>query len=208
MQEVGEVATLLGDIQILSVSSCVTGLPPALRAVAASIFSSSTSLGFEETGNVFDNSGAGYMIARRTLTKSVFTFTDSTRVSFATYDLLFSPDYGNAVVVGGPAANPTTAFFESYGFTPLTASVSGGNMLFNQFGRPVFTASLASLSSTNDYFLIEASTESNDGGTHTLVLIYGINAPGTLASGVYFDANFASFNASNYPAQAYIVHWQ
>jgi hypothetical protein len=42
---------------------------------------------------------------------------------------------------------------------------------------------------------------------HTVVVLYGINAPGTLASGVYFD-NFVITNLANYPAGAYIVHWQ
>jgi molybdopterin molybdotransferase len=47
--------------------------------------------------------------------------------------------------------------------------------------------------------------ETFNDGTHIVCLWYGINAVGTLASGVYFDSNFASFNASNYPASAYIA---
>jgi hypothetical protein len=184
---------------ILNVPSGQEGYGPSVNQV----FTSSTTLGFEETGNIFDNSGAGYMIAHRSGSRAVFVFTDSTRVD-STGELKFAPDYGNAVVVAGPAANPTTAFYESHGFTPLTVSLSGGMAIFKQGSSTVLTVSLASLSSTNDYFVLEAF---HDEG-HTVLVLYGINAPGTLASGVYFDANFAGFNAANYPASAYIVHWQ
>jgi hypothetical protein len=201
VQELGELATLVGDIQTFTV-----GAAPALSlgGAIASIYSSVTGLGFEETGNSFDNSGAGFAIAHRTLAKVVFVFTDSTRVSGSTHELLFAPDYGNAVVFGGPLANPTTAFYETGGVTPLTITLSGGNAVFKQGGTTVFTVSLASLSSTNDYFLMETF---QDGG-HTVVVMYGINAPGTLASGFYFDKEFATFSPGTFPASAYIVHWQ
>jgi len=201
IQEVGEVGTLLGDVKTFQVG------PPSgvsLGSAVQSIYGSATGLGFEETGNTFDNSGAGFAIAHRSTAKDVFVFTDSTKVNPTTHELAFAPDYGNAVVFAGPAANPTTAFYETNGFTPVTATVSGGNLLFQKGGSTVYTVSLASLSSTNDYFLLEAFND----GTHTVVVLYGVGAPGTLASGVYFDANFASFNPTNYPASAYIVHWQ
>jgi hypothetical protein len=62
---------------------------------------------------------------------------------------------------------------------------------------------MASLSATNDYFIMEAF---QDGG-HTVIVLYGIGAPGTLASGVYFYSQVAP-NPSSYPASAYIVQWQ
>jgi hypothetical protein len=163
-------------------------------------------LGFEETGNVFDNSGAGYLIGHRSAGKVVFVFTDSTRVQQSggnAGELLFTPNYSNALVVAGPLANPTTAFYESNGFTPLTFSLSGGNAIFKQGASTVFSVSMTSLTSTNDYFIMETF---QDGG-HTVIVLYGIGAPGTLASGVYFDS-FVFTNPANYPAGAYIVHWQ
>jgi hypothetical protein len=160
----------------------------------------------EETGNVFDNSGAGYLIGHRSAGKVVFVFTDSKRVQQSggnAGELLFTPDYSNAVVVAGPLANPTTAFYEGNGFTPLTFSLSGGNAIFKQSGTQVFSVPFASLTSTNDYFIMEPFQDAG----HTVIVLYGINAPGTLASGVYFDS-FVFTNLANYPAGAYIVHWQ
>jgi hypothetical protein len=175
------------------------GVP--LGSSASGVYSSSATLGFEETNDVFDNSGAGYLIAQRSPPKTVFISTDSTRVA-ASGQLLFSPDYSNAMVVAGPLANPTTGFYEGNGYTPLTFALSGGNAVFMQGGAAVLTVSLSSLSSTNDYFM-EAFMD----GSHTVVLMYGINAPGTLASGVYFYSQVAP-NPGSYPASAYIVQWQ
>jgi hypothetical protein len=159
-------------------------------------------LGFEETANVFDNSAAGFGIAHRLGAKAIFTFTDSTRVNTVTGELKFSPDYSNAVVFGGPLANPTTAFYETNGFTPLTLTLSGGNVIFKQGATTVFTVSLASLTTTSDYFLAESFSD----GSHTVIVLYGINAPGTLASGVWFDAVLLPL-LSTATSTAYIVHW-
>jgi len=186
------------DYSTLIHEATITSLGQAI----INVFSSTNPLGFEETGNVYDNSGAGFMIAHRAGSKSVFIFTDSTRVNQTTGELLFNSVYSNAVVVGGPAANPTTAFYESHGFTPLTATVSGGSLLFQSAGATVYSVSLASLTSTNDYFLIETFLDSG----HTIILAYGINAPGTLASGAYFDNVFGNTNALE--SSAYIIHWQ
>ena len=108
------------------------------------------------------------------------------------------------MVVACPAANPTTAFYERNGFTPITAAVVGGNIVFTDTASSATALSvpLSSLSSTNDYFLLETFND----GSHTVVLMYGINAPGTLASGVYFDKVFGSL--STLTSSAYIIHWQ
>jgi hypothetical protein len=199
VQEVGELATLPADIQRFTSDRA----PLSVGGSVASIYSSATGLGFEETGNGLDNTGAGFMIGHRSESKVVFTFTDSTRVNQGTGQLRFT-DYGSATVVAGPLANPTTAFYETGGFTALTITLSGGNAVFKQGGTTVYTVSLASLNNgTNDYFVMETFQD----GAHTVVVLYGINAAGTLASGVYFDTNFSNFNAASYPADAYIIHW-
>jgi len=175
----------------------------AFGPTVANIYDSTSSLGFELTANVFDNSGAGYMIGHRTLTESVFLFTDSTRVNQGTGELLFSPDYSNAVALAGPAANPTTQFYENSGIAPLHVEVNGGNALFFNGGTKVYSVSLASLGATNDYFLMEAFLDAG----HQVITLYGINAPGTLASGVYFSSQVFP-NLSSFTSAAYIIHWQ
>ena len=81
----------------------------------------------------------------------------------------------------------------------------GRNVLFRQAGVTVFSVPLASLNSTNDYFIIEAF---HPDGPQSIIVLYGVNAAGTLASGVYFDANFANITPANYPATTYVIHWQ
>jgi hypothetical protein len=85
----------------------------------------------------------------------------------------------------------------------LSGVISGGNVLFIQGGKVVYTVSLASLSSTNDYSLIEAFQVNG----HTVLAFYGLNAPGTLASGVYLDS-FVYAHPSSFTVGAYIIHWQ
>jgi hypothetical protein len=176
---------------------------PSVGSAISNIYSSSSGLGFEETANAFDNAGVGFIMGHRNPPKIVFVFTDSTRVNTGTGQLLFSPDYSNAVVVAGPLANPTTAYYETHGLAPLTFSSSGGNAIFMQGGSTAFLVSMASITSTNDYFIMEAF---QDGG-HTVVVLYGIQQQGTLASGVYFDS-FVITNTAAYTASAYIIHWQ
>jgi hypothetical protein len=160
-------------------------------------------LGFEETSNVFDNSGAGYLIEQKTFGQSVvFTFADSTRVNQATGQLTFS-DYSNAVIVAGPLANPTTAYYEANGFTPLTFSFVGGLVSFKYLGSTVFgPMPITSLTPTDDYFVMESFTV----GGHIVIILYGINAPGTLASGVHLKAVLSTL--INYPNEAFIINWQ
>ena len=159
-------------------------------------------LGFEQTANAFDNSAAGYAIAHRLGAKAVFTFMDSTRVNQATGELNFSPDYSNAVVFAGPAANPTTNYYETSGLAVLHAQLSGGSINFYNGASLVYSGSLASLSSTNDYFVAESFLD----GSHTVIILYGINAPGTLASGVWFDSIlWPALSVTT--STAYIVHW-
>jgi len=182
--------------------TCVTGL--SIGAAIASIYKSVQPLGFEETLNIsFDDAAAGFMIGHRSLAKTVFLVSDSERVNLSTGQLLFAPDYWNCVIVGGAGANPTTAFYEDNGFTPLRAQVSGGSVLFYEDLAQVYTVPLASVNSTSDYFVLQAF----QAGAHTVVISYGIGAAGTLAAGVYFDA-FLFPSLGNFTAEAYIVHWE
>jgi hypothetical protein len=167
-------------------------------------------LGFEETTNVYDNSAAGFMVGHMSGSWVLFTSTDSTRVQQIganTGQLLFN-DYGNAVVVAGPLANPTTAYYEANGIAPLRGEFDFSTHTATFFccgagGSLVYTVDMSSLGPTNDYFLVETF---QDGG-HTVIVLYGINAPGTLASGVY-AVSFLFPNLASFTGTAYIVHWQ
>jgi hypothetical protein len=108
------------------------------------------------------------------------------------------------MVVAGPLANPTRAFYESSGMAALYIQLSDGNALFFNGATQVFSMLLASLSSTNDYFVAESFMD----GNHTVIVLYGIQAAGTLASGVFFDSNLWDNLELPLHLTAGIVHWQ
>jgi sugar lactone lactonase YvrE len=180
---------------------------PALVSVGSATNSAYTSpgtLGFELTAYSSDNFAAGYSIGHRYSGKVVFIFSDATEVNAATGKLLLDAakvPYANAVVVGGRATNPTTAYYEDNGFAPLKTQVSGGDVLFFNGATRFYSVSLASLSSTNDYFVLETFQDSG----HTVIVMYGIGAPGASAGGVYFDMQFGII--SSLTKASYIVHW-
>jgi len=192
-----------GGAPTFTVGAPLSGVGLAINQV----FTSSATLGFEETTNIADNSGAGYMIAHRAGPKVVFTFNDvsppTSRVNSATHQLTFS-DYANAVVVGGHAANPTTGFYENASLAHLTAVVNANgtiSIMHTPDGVSALNVPLSSITSSNDYFVLQSF---QDGG-HTVVVLWGIEQYGTLASGVYFDMQYSNLN--NLTQGSYVIHW-
>jgi len=174
----------------------------SLGAQISQIFSATDTLGFEETKNIADNAGAGFMIAHRSGPKVIFTFNDLTKVDPSSSRLLFT-GYTNAVIVGGRNANPTTKFYEDQNLARLTAIVNpGGTVSILHNGGVVFNVPLSSITSTNDYFTMQVFND----GTHLVVVLWGIQQYGTLASGVYFDMQFSNLASLN--QEFYIIHWQ
>jgi len=174
----------------------------SLGAQINQLFTGYETLGFEETTNIYDNSGAGFMIAHRAGLKVIFTFNDAARVNPTTHQLTFL-DYQNAVLVGGRNANPTTKFYEDQNLARLTAIVNpGGTVSILHNGGVVFNVPLSSITSTNDYFTMQVFND----GTHLVVVLWGIQQYGTLASGVYFDMQFSNLASLN--QEFYIIHWQ
>jgi hypothetical protein len=172
--------------------------------VISDTYSAPATLGFEQTLNVFDNSGAGYMIGHRSGTKVEYTFADSTRVDAITHELTFS-DYTNAVVVAGPLANPTTAFYEKNGLAHLKFQFNGDgtwSIVHEPDGVVALHIVPSALNSGDDYFTMQAFRDNG----HWVIELWGLGAPGTLASGVYLDMQFT--NLSNLSAGSYVIHWR
>ena len=185
-------------------TSTSTSTSSRLDLAISAAYNSTSTLGFELTRNIYDNSGAGYMASHRSGSNVVFTLNDATRVNAGSHQLTFT-DYGNAVLVGGRLANPTVGFYEDNGFAPL-AVVVNANGTVSILHQPERTVALnvpfSSLDASNDYFVMECL---NDAG-HTVVILYGITQWGTLASGVYFDMQFP--NLANLSQGSYVIHWQ
>ena len=191
-----------GGAPTFTVGAPLSGVGLAINQV----FTSSATLGFEETTNIADNSGAGYMIAHRAGPKVVFTHSDATRVvqSGSNAGQLTFSDYANAVVVGGHAANPTTGFYENASLAHLTAVVNANgtiSIMHTPDGVRALNVPLSSITSSNDYFVLQSF---QDGG-HTVVVLWGIEQYGTLASGVYFDMQYSNLN--NLTQGSYVIHW-
>jgi hypothetical protein len=176
----------------------------SLGQVISNVYNSSSTLGFELTGNVADNSGAGFMIGHRSGNKVSFTFSDTSRVNGTTHRLLFT-DYSNALLVGGPKANPTMAFYQTDGFAHLIGFVNS-NGTFSIIHRPdnvrALYVPLSSITDSNDYFVMQSFAD----GAHTVIAMWGIQADGTLANGVYIDLQFGNLSALN--QGSYVIHWQ
>jgi len=144
------------------------------------------------------------MIGTRTGSRVIFTYTDLTRVNGTTFELSFS-DYSNAVVVGSPFENPTTAFYQNNGFTHLTL-VRNANGTISIIHQPddhrALIVSTTSLNSGNDYFVMQSFQDNG----HTVILVWGLGTQGTVACGVYFNMNFGNLSSLN--QGSYVVHWQ
>jgi len=164
------------------------------------VFSGSDSVGFCMTGNIYDDSGMGYLYAHRSSPKLIFPKTDTSKVS-PTGQPTWS-GYTHLVTVGGRNANPTTRYYEDNGLAPLKWAGNSTHAMIMRGSEAKLNVPLSSLGSTNDYFVMQAISD----GTHKAVILWGITQYGTYASGVYFDGMFADM--SSLTAGWYIIRWQ
>jgi len=164
------------------------------------VYSSSGTVGFMATGNIYDDSSLGFMYARRNPPKVMFPKTDSVRINQVTKAPTWS-DYTHLVMVGGRAANPTLAYYEDNGMATLKFWVEGGMYVIKKGAAVVYTINPATLSATNDYFIMEVIQD----GAHTVIALWGIGAPGTYAAGVYFDGKYTDL--ASLTAGYYVVRW-
>jgi len=178
------------------------GNPPTPFGTTVSTVFADTSytLGFMVTGNIYDNSGILGMYAHRSPPKIIFPKTDTSRVS-PTGQPTWS-GYTHLVTVGGRGANPTLAYYEDNGKATLKFYFEGGNYVIKKGTTVAYTIVPSSVTTTNDYFVMEAIPD----GTHTVISLWGIGAPGTYASGIYFDGVFPTL--SSLTQGWYIVRWQ
>lgn len=172
-----------------------------LGETISTVFSDTTvALGFMETGNIYDDSGIGFIYAHRSPPKILFTKTDTTRV-FATGQPTWL-GYTHLVAVGGRLANPTTKYYEDLGSAPLKFAGNGTHAVVMKGSEIELIVSWSSLNSANDYFVMEAITD----GTHKVIILWGMTQWGTYASGIYFDGKFTDL--ASLGDGWYIVRWQ
>jgi M6 family metalloprotease-like protein len=173
---------------------------PVGQAVTTLFTNTSYTLGFMVTGNIYDDSGTGYMCAHRSPPKILFPKTDTGKV-LSTGQLTWS-GYTHLVTVGGRGANPTTAYYEDNGLAPLWYFGTSTNAVIMRGSEIKLNVPISSLGPTNDYFVIQIVAD----GSHKVVILYGITQYGTYASGVYFDFVFPSL--STLSQGWYIIRWQ
>jgi len=158
----------------------------ALGDTVTTVFTNSSyTLGFMVTGNIFDDSAMGFIYSHRSPPKTIFLKTDTSRV-LSTGRPTWS-GYAHLITVGGRAANPTTKYYEDNGLAPLKAVVNTNGTLSIMHGSTVaLNVPLASITSANDYFVMQVVSD----GMHKCIILWGIDAKGTYASGIYFDGVF------------------
>ena len=173
---------------------------PVGQAVTTLFANTSYTLGFMVTGNIYDDSGTGYMCAHRSPPKILFPKTDMSKV-LSTGQLTWS-GYTHLVTVGGRGANPTTAYYEDNGLAPLWYFGNSTNAVIMRGNEIKLNVPFSSLGPTNDYFVIQIMAD----GSHKIAILYGITQYGTYASGIYFDFAFPSLSALS--QGWYILRWQ
>ena len=180
-------------------------IPESLGSNMSAVFASSANLGFEGTADFIDATASGYMIGHRSGTKISFTSTDADRVvqSGSNAGQLTFSDYGNAVVIGHNNTNPTIKFYQDQGLAQLKGTMNPNGTISIIYG-PELVANLpsASITNSNDYFTMQSLQD----GSHTVILFWGVGALGVLASGTYFDMQYAGINTLT--DAAYVIHWE
>jgi len=174
---------------------------PKLGETVGTLFLSTSSLGFMNTGNIYDDSGIGFIYGHRNPPKVLFTKADGFRVLSTGQPTWL--DYGHLVTVGGRAANPTIKYYEDQGLAPLRYAGTATNVtIVNGTGGVKLNIPLSSINQGNDYFAIEVISD----GTHKVIIMWGIAQWGTYAAGVYFDGKYPDMASLTY--SWYIIRWQ
>jgi immune inhibitor A len=186
-----------------TVRDTVVRVGPGLGSTVTGVFSSNSSLGFLMTGNIYDDSGIGFIYAHRGPPRILFPQTDSVRINQTTKAPTWI-GYTNLVMVGGRAANPTTRYYEDNGLAPVRAVVnSNGTISILRGGTLQLNVRLSSINQSNDYFVMQVLSD----GARKVVILWGIQQWGTYAAGVYFDGKWFADMAS-LTAGWYIIRWQ
>ena len=175
-------------------------LPPQLRDIGT-VFVGADPVGFMATGNIYDDSSLGFIYAHRNPPKVMFRKTDAVRVNQTTKAPTWS-DYTHLVMVGGRAVNPTLAYYEDNGKATLKFSTNATHYLIMKGTTVAYAIVPLSVTSTNDYFIMEVLAD----GSHMVISLWGIAAPGTYAAGIHFDAQYTNLAALT--AGWYVVRWQ
>ena len=186
-----------------TVRDTVVRVEPGLGSTVTGVFSSNSSLGFMMTGNIYDDSGIGFIYAHRSPPRILFSKTDATRITQATGAPTWS-GYSHLVTVGGHAANPTAKYYEDNGLAPVRAVVnSNGTISILRGGTLQLNVRLSSINQSNDYFVMQVLSD----GARKVVILWGIQQWGTYAAGVYFDGKWFE-NMASLTAGWYIIRWQ
>ena len=184
-----------------TVINTVVKVEPGLGSTVGAMFAGSDPVGFMLTGNIYDDSGVGFMYAHRSPPKRLFPKTDNSRILPTGQPTWI--DYAHLVTVGGRAANPTTKYYEDNGLAPVRAVVnSNGTISILRGSALQLNVQLSSISQSNDYFVMQVLSD----GAHKVVILWGIQQWGTYASGVYFDGKYPDMASLTYGW--YIVRWQ
>jgi len=161
-------------------------------AAISTIFSDTTvTVGFELTGNIYDDSAALGVAALRVDPKITFLKTNAAYINQATGAPTWS-GYDHLVAFGGRNANPTTAYYEDklVDPAPIKFEANATHYRFLKAGVVQYAVLKTSITPTNDYFVLEVVTD----GTHKVFILWGLEQYGTYGSGVFLVGKWSTIS--------------
>jgi hypothetical protein len=200
--------------QLCSSNPCVFSMPnnqvtlkatfsPQVSMVSSVIFPASAgSDWFIGNTNPYDNQALLGVWAEEASSQNIGLWTSDGWADKTTGRPLVS---GNLVVVAGPLANKLTSYYQSQG---LTVGFRWGNVNGVSYAQIVNRGQVlaqmpeSEIGSGKDIFVVQA-IQDNDG--RLVLMLWGIGAQGTLASGVWFVSNYSTLGSLN--NSIYVYSW-
>lgn len=158
---------------------------------------------YVRTGNMYDDSALGFVYGKSSHTQNIISEWNPAYVNQTTGQPLFSE---GLVGFGGRSANIVTRYYEDESIAKVRGDQNSTHYMFRHTGTDTVIYAIAKSTynpSVEDYFVIQAF---KDGSRNALVL-WGMSAEGTYASGVCF-ADLVWPHIADFEESYYIYCWQ
>jgi subtilisin family serine protease len=179
-------------------------LNTSLRDIASVILGApQNTIHYIRTGNVFDDSSLGFVYGRSDAIQDIVSVSDPSYVDQATGEPAFT---GNLVAFGGRYADKVTKYYEDHGLAAIGYQENATHIVFRHTvtGRTICSIPKSTFdSNVKDYFVIQGLNQ----GSRKVLLLWGVSALGTYASGMCF-ADIITPHIADYGDLYYIYSWE
>ncbi len=193
---------MVGGTQPNSRTAVAYYLPTSpVSSTWAEIFSApANTVYFIGNTNPYDNQAMLGAWAKTTNQQQIGLWTRTDWVDQATGRPLVS---GNLVPVAGPIANQIVKYYAARGLTPGFRFSADGYAQIVLGDRVLAQMPASQIGTGTDMFVVHVFRDPTDG--RLVLVIWGIGAQGTLASGVWLVSNFSSFSSMS--DGLYVYQW-